>query len=113
MVLLQGTVNCLDLPVSVRPKRCGAATSVTSGYSFRVGSVFLPVTPRIRRSLGRTQARSLTIGLPLTPLGQRLFAKLKPDEQSRTLMVQVASKIRDRQRRTIEAVFPVLLSRQR
>jgi hypothetical protein len=112
-VLLQGTVNCLDLQVSVRPKRCGAATSVTSGYSFRVGSVFLPVTPRIRRSLGRTQARSLTIGLPLTPLGQRLFAKLKPDEQSRVLPVQVASKIRDRQHRTIEAVFPVLLSRQR
>ena len=112
-VLLQGTVDCLDLPVSVRPKRCGAAGGTTSVYQARLETVFLPVTPRIKRALGRTQARSLTIGLSLTPLGQRLFAKLKPDEQTRTLSVQVASKVQDRHRRTIEAVFPVLLARRR
>lgn len=46
-------------------------------------------------------------------LGRRLFAKLAANEQRRQLPVQVDSAIRDRNGRTIAAVFRALLERRR
>jgi hypothetical protein len=112
-VVLQGVANCLDLPVSTRPKRCGQIRGRTADFPPQLTSGLVPITPLVKRNFGRVQPRAVTINLSLTPLAQRLFAKLKAAEQSRTLQLQVAAKLRDRRGRTIEQVFPVLLVRQR
>jgi hypothetical protein len=110
---LQGFVDCADLPASNRPAKCGQAGGSTAEFRPLVTSVFLPITPLVKKNLGRLRARSLTAKLPLTGLGRKLFAKLKAREQSRLLPAQVAAKIGDRRRPAIQEVFPVLLVRQR
>jgi len=111
--IVQGTVNCDDVPAELRPGKCGPLTAIQQRYGVKVSSVFLSVTPRIKRNLGRAQSRNVNVKLPLTKLGQKLFAKLRPDEQSRTLPVQVGTQIRDRQGRSLTATFQSLLSRRR
>jgi hypothetical protein len=112
-VAVQGFVDCADLPASGRPKKCGPTEATTGSFRAQVTSVFLPITPLFKKDLGRTRARALAVRLPLTALGQKLFAKLKAHEQSRSLRAQVAAKIGDRRRPAIQEVFPVLLLRQR
>jgi hypothetical protein len=113
-VALQGFVDCADLPASRRPKKkCGSAGASAGSFRAQVTSVFLPITPLFGKNLGRARARALTVRLPLTALGRKLFAKLRVHEQSRVLPAQVAAKIGDRRRPTIQVVFPVLLVRQR
>src|SRR4030095_2373990 len=111
--IVQGTVNCDDVPAELRPGKCGSLTAIQQRYGVEVSFVVLTVTPRIKRNLGRAQSRSVNVKLPLTKLGQKLFAKLRPDEQSRTLPVQVGTQIRDRQGRSLTANFQSLLSRRR
>jgi hypothetical protein len=106
----QGLVNCIDLPPAFRPAQCGTASGAAGGLVTRVGSVFVRVTPQVKRSLGRTAARSVTMSLPLTKLGQRLFAKLV--SQGEGLTVQVQCRLRDRQGRQIDVAAPTILRRQ-
>ena len=77
-VVVQGLVSCFESRRSSR--RRGAQRTYTAevnrGRTAGVQSVFLRVTPRIYRSLGRTQSRTMTVRLPLTKMGQKLFAKL-------------------------------------
>jgi hypothetical protein len=108
--LAQGLVNCIDLPPSFRPAQCGTASAVADGLMTRVTSVFLRVTPPVKRSLGRSAARSVTMNLPLTKLGQRLFARLA--SQGEGLTVQVQCRLRDRQGRQIDVAAPTTLRRQ-
>ena len=109
--LARGLVNCMDLPPALRPQQCGAVPGVAAGLTTRLESVVVPVTPRIKRSLGRTEARSVTMSLPLTKLGQRLFAQLASNGEG--LTVQVACTLRDRQGRTIDVAAPTTLKRLR
>ena len=109
--LAQGLVNCIDLPPSFRPAQCGTASAVAGGgLMTRVTSVFLRVTPPVKRSLGRSAARSVTMRLPLTKLGQRLFARLA--SQGEGLTVQIQCRLRDRQGRQIDVAAPTTLRRQ-
>jgi hypothetical protein len=112
-VTAQGFVSCLDLPVASRPAQCGSPAIETLGIATRVESVFLPVTRPRTKNLGRTLSRAVQIKLPLTRLGQKLFARLKADEQQRQLPLQITAALRDRQGRTITAVFQSLLERRR
>jgi hypothetical protein len=111
-VVLQGVVDCRDVPSALRPRQCGSvAGAVTAGYEARVESVFLRVTPKLKRGLGRTESRAVTVQLPLTKLGQRLFAKLEATPGG--LPMQVQSSIRDRRGVRIHANFPTVLRGQR
>jgi hypothetical protein len=71
------------------------------------------VTRARTKNLGRTQSLTVQVKLPLTRLGQKLFARLKGDEQERQLPLQITAGLRDRQGRTITAVFQSLLDRRR
>jgi len=73
--------------------------------------VFLRLTPKLKRGLGRTESRAVTVQLPLTKLGQRLFAKLGATPGG--LPMQVQSSIRDRRGVRIDANFPTVLRGQR
>ena len=112
-VALEGTVDCDAIPLALQPKKCRQGGGTGAAYGARVESVTVRVTPLIKRKLGRSNSRSLSIGLPLTPLGRKLFAKLAANEQSRTLAVAVHADVRDRQGQRITAIFPVLLERHR
>jgi len=111
-VVLQGLVACLDLPVELRPRRCGQGQtgSITRGYGARLVSVFVRVTPKVNTGLGRTRSRTLTVQLPLTKLGQRLFAKLGANPGG--LPLRIDSTIGDRRGRKIKTAFPTALKRQ-
>src|SRR5262249_12496366 len=111
-VILQGFVDCSQLGAAIAECRQVSA-AVPASVVAHVASTFLPVTPRKSRNLGRTQGRSTVIRPRLTRLGRKLFAKLRPQESSRDLDVQVNSAIRDRRKRTIAAVFQTLLERRR
>ena len=107
----QGLVKCSDVPPAFRPPQCGTASALAGdGLMMRVTSVFVRVTPPVRRSLGRTAARSVTMSLPLTKLGQRLFALLASKGEG--LTVQVQCRLRDRQGRQIDVAAPTTLMRQ-
>ena len=112
-VTLQGTVDCDAVPPALQPRKCRQSGGTGATYGARLDTVTVRVTPLIKRKLGRSDSRSLSIGLSLTPLGRKLFAKLQPDEQSRVLSVDVHADVRDRQGQGITAVFPVLLQRHR
>jgi hypothetical protein len=112
-VTVQGFVSCLDLPVASRPAQCGSPAIETLGIATHVESLFLPVTRVRTKNLGRTQSRTVKVRLPLTRLGQKLFARLNGDEQQRQLPLQITAALRDRQGRTITAVFQSLLDRRR
>jgi hypothetical protein len=112
-VTVQAFVSCLDLPVAGRPAQCGSPATETLGVATRVESTFLPVTRPRTRNLGRTQSRTVRVALPLTKLGQKLFARLKGGEQQRQLPLQITAALRDRQGRTITAAFQSLLDRRR
>ena len=58
-VVLQGFVDCADVAPALQPKKCGSVVAVTAGYAARLESVFLRVTPRIKRGLGRTTGRAV------------------------------------------------------
>src|SRR5262249_22444308 len=59
------------------------------GADARLVSVSLPLTPRIKRALGRTESRTVTVQLHLTKLGQRLFAKLGGMPGGLAMQVQI------------------------
>jgi sugar lactone lactonase YvrE len=110
-VKLRGFVSCTDLPVSLRPKRCGGSRGGTTTFHAQVTSVFLRITPLFHRSLGHAKPLGLTAKLPLTPLGRKLFAELRAREASPILPVAVRARIRDRRGKTNTPMFPVLLER--
>jgi hypothetical protein len=107
-VQLQGFVDCRDVPLSIRPKKCARAGGSTAGFRPQLISGLVPVTPLVRRNFGRVKPRAVTINLHLNPLGQRLFAKLQRYEQSRILPVHVSGTIGDRQGKTTTEQFPVV-----
>jgi hypothetical protein len=111
-VSLRGFVDCRQLQPPL-PKRCRRIGIVGVRYEPRMESKFLPVTPRVATALHQAAGSNLTVGLPLTRLGRKLFAKLAPDETTRTLSVQIRSYISDRRGNTLAAVFPTILERQR
>src|SRR4030095_4581871 len=97
---VQGGVDCFDVPPALRPKPCAqAGGAIAMGYPARIASVCLRVTPKVKRGLGSTQRRPVTVRLRLTKLGQKLFAKL--GGTSGGMPAQVRSSIRDRRGRTI------------
>jgi hypothetical protein len=109
--VLQGFVDCVEIPPAQRPQKCGQpAGAVTAGYGARLESVFLRVTPKVKRSLGRSQSRSATSDLPLTKLGQKLFAKLAATPAG--LPVHVQSTLRDRKGRKAKVDLPTTLKLQ-
>jgi Disintegrin len=105
----QGLVDCLEVPPALRPPQCGQLRAVAAGVGAGIQSVFLRVTPRIKLSLGRTQARSVGVGLPLTKLGRKLFALLGSSEGG--LTVHVRCRLRDREGRRIDVTAPTALKR--
>jgi hypothetical protein len=110
-VQAQGLVSCLDLPADLRPAQCASRSRAGGGHAAGLESVFLPVTPRIRRSLGVTRSTAIPVRLPLTPLGRRLFAQLGFNPGG--LTVRVRCLLRDRQGREIDVTAPTSLQRQR
>jgi cysteine-rich repeat protein len=112
-VTVQGFVDCLDLPVADRPVQCGSVAIASRSIVTKVESTFLPVTRPRTKSLGRTQARTVRVNLPLTKLGRKLFGRLRGGEEQRQLPVQITAALSDRQGRTITAVFQSLLNRRR
>ena len=111
-VVLQGLVSCFEIPRELAPSRCANddTADVNRGHTAGLRSVFLRVTPKINRSLGRTQSRTMTVRLPLTKMGQKLFAKLGITPEGFPLQIQ--STIGDRQGRRIRTNFPTVLRRE-
>jgi hypothetical protein len=51
-VTLQGEVNCVDLPTSVRVKGCGQAARPAAGFRAQLISASVPITPLVKRNFG-------------------------------------------------------------
>src|SRR5262249_34941680 len=105
-IVLQGVVQCSDLPADLRPKTCAAPASLVVTNARLGNSVFVPVTPRVARQLGRRRKREAGIELGLSSRGRKAF-----DAQGQ-LPVKLNTQTRDRQGTTVAAVFDALLARQ-
>jgi CSLREA domain-containing protein len=105
-VTVQGMVRCADLPPALRPKKCEQSALTRVVYQTRMSSVFVPVTPRVRKQLGKRQNRNQGFDVKLNRRGRRAFALLGE------LPVQMTTTISDRQGETVSMVFDALLSRQ-
>jgi hypothetical protein len=105
-VVVQGVVACSDLPPDLRPKTCAAPAALIVTNASPGNSVFVPVTPRVARQLGKRRKRAAGIELGLNGRGRKAFDALGQ------LPVRLDTAVRDRQGITVAAVFDALLARQ-
>ena len=105
-VTVQGVVMCGDLPPALRPKKCGQSALTRVAYQTRMSSVFVPVTPRVQKQLGKRKGRAQGFDVGLGKRGRRAFAV------NGQLPVMMSTTIRDRQGETVSAVFDALLARK-
>ena len=112
-VQLQGFVACSDISAILGsvPPQCGQGLVTTEAIGSGQTSVFVPITARVQRQLGKKRSRSVKINVPLNKLGRKLVGPKGRKAGNRQFSVQVNANLQDRQGLTVSAVFDLLIQR--